>query len=225
MKRAGWLALMMAVLLVVSFSVIGCGTDNGDETADSDVEETENGADVLEGFLNPLDISEMIDSFNELEYSMIAAGFDTDIHYIFEEMDNVDGVEASRITFGSYTAWVDAEGEFINAEHKTLDHLTGEDGIAAVEGMQQRAFFTFKEIANEEIEVERAVRRGSLVKTDTVDFGGITGTVNVYSHSFDYKGERVSGEISIADFGDFKMAVKIELDNDFLFEIYTIELS
>ena len=63
-----------------------------------------------------------------------------------------------------------------------------------------------------------------MVKTETREFGELTATVNVYQHSFEYKGEQVSGEIHVADFGDFKMVVEIDLDNDYYYEITTMAL-
>ena len=76
-----------------------------------------------------MNLGQLIDSFSELTIYREFSGFEVGNTYIFEEMENLDGVEVSRITFDEYNVWLDADGEIIQARHKTLDHLKGEDGI------------------------------------------------------------------------------------------------
>ncbi|HHU81372.1 MAG TPA: hypothetical protein GXZ35_08655 [Acholeplasmataceae bacterium] len=226
MTRTAWFMVLLTVFLLLAIAVIGCNTDDeGEDLTGTNGEGSENGEEVaLKGFLNPVNLGQLIDSFSELTIYREFSGFEVGNTYIFEEMENLDGVEVSRITFDEYNVWLDADGEIIQARHKTLDHLKGEDGISTVKNLLPNLFFTFQEIAQERIEVAKAEAQGQLVKTETREFGELTATVNVYQHSFEYKGEQVSGEIHVADFGDFKMVVEIDLDNDYYYEITTMAL-
>ncbi len=168
-------------------------------------------------WFNPVEVGEFLAFFDEMAYEFSTAVHETTVSYLFENTEEVDGEEVSRILLKSvsedqefrFLMWIDQENNVIRVQ----DDVSGEDVPPMFANMMTGAILIpFTTIG--ELEIKEALTEDhegvivELIDTSEETISDLEATV--YTYEVEYLEEEFTTGIATykaADFGDFQMII------------------
>ena len=237
MKKS--LGLLVLILIIMALAAAGCGDTeeapeaveepveeeiDSEEEAVEDAEADEETLFEVEEWVAPETYQEFVATIKEIRYSVGEVGGDKfSINYNYLETEDVDGVQTDKVEFsiegeGTFTMWVDGEGEF---RRLVMDgeELPAEMAQMVAAPMMSMVMLPFHQVEAFNIaDLGRSTISGvthNHVGTETATFGDLSATVHSVELSVGPpavpEGESGSAVVRIADFGDFQMVTGWEV--------------
>ncbi len=239
------LGLMVFLLVVLALAAAGCGEAeetpeaveepveeeaeleeeaDPEEEAVEEVEADEEALFEIEQWVAPETYQEFIATIKEIRYSVGEVGGEKfSINYNHLGTEDVDGVQTDKVEFGvegegTFTMWVDGEGEF---RRMVMDgeELPAEMAQMVAAPMMSMVMVPFHQVEAFNIaDLGRSTISGVThrhVDTETASFGDLSATVHSVELSVGPpavpEGESGSALVRIADFGGFQMVTGWEV--------------
>ncbi len=172
-------------------------------------------------WFNPVEIGEFLDFFAEMEYGFSTAVHETTVSYLFEETEEIDGEEVSRIQLKSvsedqefsFLMWIDQENNVLRVQ----DKASGEDVPPMFANMMTGAILIpFTTIG--ELDIKEALTEDyegvvvELIDTSEKTINGLEATVFTYEVEYlDEEFTTGTATYKAADFGDFQMLIHVHI--------------
>ncbi len=232
------LGLLVFILIILALAAAGCGdAEEAPEAVEEPVEEAvpeeetaeeaETDEDALfevEQWVAPETYQEFVATIKEIRYSVGEVGGEKfSINYNHLGTEDVDGVQTDKVEFGvegegTFTMWVDGDGEF---RRLVMDgeELPAEMAQMVAAPMMTMVMLPFHQVETYNIaDLGRSTISGvthNHVGTETATFGDLSATVHSIELSVGPpavpEGESGSAIVRIADFGDFQMVTGWEV--------------